>query len=93
MFYLRPQKTIDRLTSGSQTLTTCQHWDGTPSGAWGSFMPHVRGSSSVNNPTGVKPLPPPDGLAVGRLDGSAKWVKWASLASYTNYDIMRYEPR
>jgi hypothetical protein len=56
-------------------------------------MPHVRGSSSVNYPTGVKPLPPPDGLAVGRLDGSAKWVKWASLASYMNYDIMRYEPR
>jgi hypothetical protein len=52
-----------------------------------------RGSSSVNYPTGIKPLPPPDGLAVGRLDGSAKWVKWASLASYTNYDIMRYEPR
>ena len=72
MVYLRPQKTIDRLIPGSQTLTTCQHWDGTPSGAWGSFMPHVRGSSSVNYPTGVEPLPPLDGLAVGRLDGSAK---------------------
>jgi len=45
--YLRPQKTIDRLDPGSQTLTTCQHWEGTPSGSWGSFMPHVRGSSSV----------------------------------------------
>ena len=56
-------------------------------------MPQERGSSSVNYPAGVKPLPAPDGLAAGRLDGSAKWVKWASLASYTNYDIMRYEPR
>jgi prepilin-type N-terminal cleavage/methylation domain-containing protein len=91
--YLRPQKSIDRLTPGSQTLTTCQHWDGTPSGSWGSYMPHVRGSASVMYPTGVKPLPPPDGLAVGRIDGSVNWVKWIRLASYTNYDIMRYEPR
>jgi hypothetical protein len=56
-------------------------------------LPHVRASSSINYPTGVKPLPPPDGLAVGRLDGSANWVKRASLASYTNYDIMRNRPR
>ena len=91
--YNRPQKTIDRLTPGSETLTTCQHWDGTPSGAWGSFMPHVKGSASVMYPTGVKPNPPPEGLAVGRLDGSAAWVNWVRLSSFTNYDIMRYEPR
>ena len=91
--YNRPQKTIDRLDPGSQTLTTCQHWDGTPSGSWGSFMPHVRGSSSVLYPAGVKPQPPPDGLAVGRMDGSATWVKWLKLASYTNYDVMHYEAR
>jgi prepilin-type N-terminal cleavage/methylation domain-containing protein len=93
VIYQRPQKTIDRLSPGSQTLTTCQHWDGTPSGAWGSFMPHVRGSSSVMYPAGVKPLPPPEGLAIGRMDASANWVKWARLSSFTNYDIMRYEPR
>ena len=91
--YLRPQKTTDRLTPGSQTLTDCQHWDGTPSGSWGSFMPHVRGASSVEYPVGVKPVPPPDGLAVGRMDASANWVKWVKLSSFTNYDIMRYEPR
>jgi prepilin-type N-terminal cleavage/methylation domain-containing protein len=91
--YRRPQKTTDRLNPGSQTLTDCQHWDGTPSGAWGSFMPHVRGSASVIYPTGVNPVPPPDGLAVGRMDASATWVKWVKLASFTNYDIMRYEPR
>lgn len=56
-------------------------------------MPHVRGSMSVEYATGVNPLPPPDGLAVGRLDGSAGWVKWMKLLSFTNYDIMRYEPR
>ena len=91
--YQRPQKITDRLTPGSETLTICQHWDGTPSGAWGSFMPHVRGSASVMYPVGVKPVPAPEGLAVGRLDSSANWVKWERLASFTNYDIMRYEPR
>ena len=93
VIYRRPQKTTDNLTPTSQTLAVCQHWDGTPSGAWGSFMPHVKGSASVMYPTGVKPLPAPDGLAVGRMDGSATWVKWLRLASFTNYDIMRYEPR
>ena len=93
VIYRRPQKTTDNLSPTSQTLTTCQHWDGTPSGSWGSFMPHVKGSSSVIYPTGVKPLPAPDGLAVGRMDGSATWVKWIRLSSFTNYDIMRYEPR
>lgn len=91
--YNRPQKTTDRLDPGSQTLADCQHWDGTPSGGWGSFMPHVRGSASVNYPLGVKPVPPPDGLAVARLDASATWVTWIKLASFTNYDIMRFEPR
>lgn len=56
-------------------------------------MPHVRGSASVMYPTGVRPLPAPDGLAVGRMDGSAAWVKWSRLASFTNYDIMRFESR
>ncbi len=93
VIYQRPQKTTDRLTPSSETLANCQHWDGTPSGAWGSFMPHVKGSASVMYATGIKPLPPPEGLAVGRLDTSANWVKWSRLASFTNYDIMRYEPR
>jgi len=93
VIYRRPQKITEQLNPGSATLTTCQHWDGTPSGAWGSFMPHVRCSASVIYPSGVKPLPAPEGLAVGRMDGSAAWVKWGRLASITNYDIMRYEAR
>jgi prepilin-type N-terminal cleavage/methylation domain-containing protein len=92
--YNRPQKTTDRLLDpSSQTLTTCQCWDGTPSGAWGSFMPHVRGSAAVYYPPGVACSPPPEGLAVGRLDGSATWVKWIKLSKFVNYDVMRYEPR
>jgi len=34
-----------------------------------------------------------DGWTDGRMDGSAAWVKWIKLAGYTNYDIMRCEPR
>lgn len=91
--YNRPQKTTDRLDPGSSTLTTCQHWDGTPNLSWGSFMPHLRGKGAAVYPTGVRPLPPPEGLAVGRLDGSSKWVKWGKLANFVNYDRMYYEPR
>lgn len=93
VIYQRPQRTTDRLNPSSETLTTCQHWDGTPSGGWGSFMPHVKGSASVMYPVGVRPNPPPEGLAVGRLDGSSAWVPWNRLASFTNYDIMMYERR
>ena len=91
--YRRPQRTTDHLDPSSETLAVCQHWDGTPSGGWGSFMPHVKGSASVMYPVGVKPNPPPEGLAAGRLDGSSAWVKWDRLSSFTNYDIMRYESR
>jgi prepilin-type N-terminal cleavage/methylation domain-containing protein len=91
--YQRPQKTSERLDPSSDTLADCQHWDGTPSGAWGSFMPHVKGSASVMYPAGVKPNPPPEGLAVARLDGSSVWVTWNRLSSFTNCDIMRYERR
>ncbi len=56
-------------------------------------MPPVKGSASVMYPLGVKPNPPPEGLAVGRLDGSSARVPWKRLSSFTNYDIMRYESR
>jgi hypothetical protein len=92
--YNRPQKTTDRVADPSSlTLTTCQCWDGTPNGGWESFMPHVRGSVGRVYPAGAPCNPPADGLAVGRLDGSAKWVQWRKLATFTDYDVMRYEPR
>ena len=90
LVYKRPHKTVDRLTPGSQTLATCIAWDGTPSGAWGSFMPHLKGGNVSTFNTGAKPTNP-DGLAVARLDGSSTWVKWSKLNTVTNYDILRYE--
>jgi prepilin-type N-terminal cleavage/methylation domain-containing protein len=90
--YQRPVKTTDRLTPGSQTLATCMAYDGRPSGAWGSIMPHLNGGNAGVFNTGVKPTNP-DGMAVARLDGSSTWVKWIKLNSVTNYDILRYEPR
>jgi hypothetical protein len=56
-------------------------------------MPPVKGSPSVMYPLGVKPNPPPQGLAVGRLAGSSAKVPWKRLPSFTNYDILRYELR
>jgi F0F1-type ATP synthase alpha subunit len=55
-------------------------------------MPHVKGGSAVTYNTGVRPAAS-DGLAVGRTDGSAQWVKWLKLNTVTNYDILRYEAR
>ena len=89
--YIRPAKFSDRLTPTSLTLATCQCWDGTPSGAWGSFMPHIKGRGVAYN-TGVKPGTP-DGLAVLRIDGSSTWVKWNRLRTIVTYDVYRYEPK
>jgi prepilin-type N-terminal cleavage/methylation domain-containing protein len=91
VIYKRPRKTTDRLTPSSRTLANCMEYDGRPSGAWGSVMPHVRGGSMGIYNTGVVPTDP-DGLAVARIDGSAAWVKWIKLNALTNdYDIWRYE--
>jgi prepilin-type N-terminal cleavage/methylation domain-containing protein len=89
--YLRPVKTTDSLTPGSQTLTACQHWNDASS--YGSFMPHVRGGAAATYPVGTQP-PPADGLAVGRMDASATWVKWLKLAPVNQgWQIIYYEPR
>jgi prepilin-type N-terminal cleavage/methylation domain-containing protein len=91
IIYIRPTKTTEVLNPGSQTLTTCLHWDDTSS--YGSFLPHVRGGLAKTYPVGVKP-PPAQGVAVGRMDGSAKWVKWGLLAPIDQgWQIVYYEPR
>ena len=91
VLYLRPVKTTDVLNPGSQTLAACQHWDDTDS--YGSFMPHVNGGAARAYPVGAKP-PAADGLAVGRMDASATWVKWVKLASINQgWQIIYYEPR
>ena len=43
--------------------------------------------------TRVAPVPPPDGLAVARIDGSSKWVKWMNLVPISQADTIYYEPR
>ena len=51
------------------------------------------GSALVLYPSQAKPVPPPDGLAVARLDGSDTWVKWMKLASIRQADTIYYERR
>ena len=91
IIYLRPVKNTDVKNPGSQTLTACQHWDDTSS--YGSFMPHVNGAAAKTYPVGTKP-PPADGLAIGRLDASATWVKWTRLTPMNQgWQIIYYEAR
>jgi hypothetical protein len=90
--YIPPKKMTDRFNPSSETLMTCMCYDSRPNG-WSSWMPHVGGSRLVLYPAGANPVPPPDGLAVGRVDGSALWVKWARLASLQQADKIYYERR
>ena len=41
----------------------------------------------------VNPVPPPDGLAVARMDGSATWVRWNKLVPVRQADTIFYERR
>ena len=90
--YVPPKKTTDYSTATSATLMTCTCFDSRPY-AWDSWMPHVRGSALVLYDPGVKPFPLPDGLAVGRIDGSATWVKWTKLVPIKQVDTIYYERR
>ena len=90
--YIPPKKTTDRFSPGSDTLMTCTCFDSRPAN-WSSWMPHVRDSALVLYPPGVNPVPSPDGLAVGRVDGSASWVKWMKLVALRQVDLIYYERR
>jgi prepilin-type N-terminal cleavage/methylation domain-containing protein len=76
-----------RLTPGSPTLWTCWCWDSNGSARANSVCPHV-GTRYIEYAPGVTlqsqtaPLgvPPPDGLGVALVDGSAAFVPWAELA-------------
>lgn len=76
-----------RLTPGSPTLWTCWCWDSNGSARANSVCPHV-GTHYIEYAPGVAlqsqtaPLgvPPPDGLGVALVDGSAAFVPWAELA-------------
>jgi len=92
LVYSSPKKASDRTNPGSDTLVTCLCYDsnGAP---WNSLMPHVKGSAFVQYASDARPAPPADGLAVGRLDGSANWVPWAQLQPLQQADIVYYESR
>jgi prepilin-type N-terminal cleavage/methylation domain-containing protein len=90
--YIPPKKTTDRFNPSSETLITCTCFDSRPA-SWSSWMPHVRGSALVLYPPGVNPVPSPDGLAVGHVDGSANWVKWLKLVPLKQADTIYYERR
>ena len=90
--YLTAKKTSDFSTATSPTLMTCTCFDSRPYG-WSSWMPHVRGSALVLYDAQVNPFPPPDGLAVARMDGSANWVKWTKLVPIRQADTIYYERR
>ncbi len=86
--YVSPKKIgpVDR--NSSQTLWTCLCFDsvGQP---WYSFVPHVKGALELYN-TGM--TPPPQGLAVSRLDGSASWVPFGALVPIRQADEIYYQP-
>ena len=90
--YIPPKKTTDYSTATSTTLMTCMCYDSRPN-SWASWMPHVGGSALVLYGPQVKPVPSPDGLAVGRMDGSATWVRWSRLAPVRQADVLYYERR
>ncbi len=75
--YRSPRRIHDRLMPSSQTLWTCWCWDsnGTSSP---SICPHV-GTHYIEYAPGVPLKPPPDGLGVALLDGSASFVQWNEM--------------
>jgi len=92
--YTFPKKYTDRLTPSSDTLLTCMCYR-TVGGSWPTLMPHVKGAAFKEYPVGTTTakIQFPDGLAVGHVDGSARWVKFAQLTGFTSADTFYYEPR
>ena len=94
-FYRSPAKQSDSKRSiTSPTLFTCYHWDSVSpqSGKWGAKLPHVNTAKGAVLTPGTKLLKPkPNGLAIGNLDASAKWVKWNKLKHFEqNQEIRMY---
>ncbi len=92
--YITAKKINDRATSG--TLASCfcyNRFDAVGAGgdwpAW--YASHVRGQFSQGLGTPMRPQP--DGLVVGYLDGSARFVKWNKLtpANHEGQYIVYYD--
>jgi prepilin-type N-terminal cleavage/methylation domain-containing protein len=78
--YLTPKKVTDRSTSN--TLVTCfcyNRYDAVgPGGEWPAwYSSHIGGTFQQG--VGCPMKPAPDGLAVGYLDASARFVRWSRL--------------
>ncbi len=78
--YITPKKVTDKATS--RTLVTCfcyNRYDAVgPDGEWPAwYSSHIGGTfqQGVGHPM----IPPPDGLVVGYLDASARFVRWNHL--------------
>lgn len=81
-----------RPTPGSATLWTCWCWDSNGKGV-SSVCPHV-GTHFIEYPSGVALMPPPDGLGVALVDGSASFVPWGEmvLIQQANGFKLYYQP-
>lgn len=75
--YFSPRRVGTQKTPSSQTLWTCLCYDSVGQG-WMSIGPHVH-AGYYAYPSGSPIDPPPDGLGVSRLDGSAAFVPWGQL--------------
>lgn len=58
---------------------------------WPSYAPHVAGGGRVY-PGGTAYWPAPEGMAVGRLDGSAEFVAWPELVPIREFFIHYHAP-
>jgi prepilin-type N-terminal cleavage/methylation domain-containing protein len=78
--YMTPKKVIDKATSN--TLVTCfcyNRYDAVgPRGEWPAwYSSHIGGAFAQG--VGRPMMPKPDGLVVGYLDASARFVRWSRL--------------
>jgi prepilin-type N-terminal cleavage/methylation domain-containing protein len=87
--YRFPRRLGDSPTSG--TLVTCYCYDDKPR-RWKTYAPHTP-EGGMAYPAGVEFNPVPEGLMVGYLDVSARWVAWDDLESITLGSDFYYDPR
>ncbi len=74
----------------SPTLLACYHWDTiSTGGSWGAKIPHLQSGSARYLPPETEELPEIQGLAIGLLDTSTKWVKWDELSWFEQNESVR----
>jgi prepilin-type N-terminal cleavage/methylation domain-containing protein len=92
-YYKSPKRVSDsRKQITSSTLFSCYHWDSVnpASGTWGAKLPHVKTGTNVTIDQNTAALDvAPHGLAIGRLDASADWVRWNDLKHFEQNQELR----